>query len=295
MKLVILVLCCISLNSVFSQNKKEQIIELNKSLDSLKSIVSKDSVLIYQKNIEINHLLKTVNNNQSEISNLKNEFERLNEKYKFNEQTILDLKNKIELSEKKNRLSNCVVFKSNKKIKGFDLDIIFYPEESFDLDDKLYRGYTVFNFSKSGKVFPFKFDSFPLSLYSAKNIKFSEDSTQVLDCPYQEIIVELDSLPISFKDFNFDNVDELIITETKGGQRSMDLYLPFQITDNSIEDVSNWVRDEFFDEETEFNTLKKQIQFYASNGINQSYSNLYQAIFENGNFVYFKFIKKIPY
>lgn len=74
----------------------------------------------------------------------------------------------------------------------------------------------------------------------------------------------------------------------------MDLYLPFQITDNSIEDVSDWVSDEFFDEETEFNTLKKQIQFNASNGVNQSYSNLYQAIFENGSFSYFKFIKKIP-
>jgi hypothetical protein len=294
MKLVILVFYCITLNSVFSQNKKEQIIELNKSLDSLKSIISKDSILISNKDSEIKQLLKTITNNQLEISNLKNTIEGLNEKLKQNELTLIELKNKIEQSQKKNNLSNCVVIKSNKKIKGFDLNIIYYPKESCEYYEQL-CGYTVFNFSKDGKIFPFKFDEFPLPLYTAKNIEFTADSTKVLNCPYQEIIVDLDSLPISFKDLNFDNKDELIITKIHGGQRSMDLYLPFQITDNSIEDVSYWVRDEFFDEETEFNTLKKQIQFNASNGVNQSYSNLYQAIFENGNFVYFKFIKKIPY
>ena len=104
MKLVILVFCCITLNSVFSQNKKEQIIELNKSLDSLKSMISKDSILISNKDSEIKQLLKNITNNQLEISNLKNTIEGLNEKYRLNEQTILDLKNKIALSEKKNKL-----------------------------------------------------------------------------------------------------------------------------------------------------------------------------------------------
>ena len=188
-----------------------------------------------------------------------------------------------------------MVIKSKQKVKGFDLEIIHYPKEEWGSSEiKLYQGYTVFNFLKDGKIFPFQFDSFSLPLYTAKNIQYSEDSTQILNCPYQEIVVDLENLPISFKDFNFDNKDELIITNQQGGQRSVNLYLPFQLTDNSIINVSYWVKDEFFDEMTEFNVVKKQISFENSNGADSSYTSLYQAIFDNGSFSYFKLLKKIP-
>jgi cell division protein FtsB len=295
MKFICLFSLFFSFNFVFAQNKKEQIIELNKSIDSLKTVHSKDSVLIVKKDTKIKQLLKNESNHILEISKLKNELERINEICKSNEKTIIDLRSKFEDLKKKNNLSNCLVIKSNQKIKGFDLEIIHYPKEEWGTSEvKLYQGYTVFNFLKDGKIFPFQFDSFSLPLYTAKKIQYSEDSSQILNCPFQELVVDLDSLPISFKDFNFDNKDELIITNQQGGQRLVNSYIPFQLTDNSIINVSYWVKDEFFDEMTEFNVVKKQISFENSNGADSSYTSLYQAVFDNGNFSYFKLLKKIP-
>lgn len=192
-----------------------------------------------------------------------------------------------------------ILIKGHAPLNGFDVKIYYCPKEianGFHESEELYNGYCVFIFSKDGKFFPFQFESMNLPLYSAKGIDFNDDSSEVLNCPFQEITVENDILPFSFKDINFDGVDELLIWNEGGGQRGTSAYIPYEIRNNTIVDVSYWVKDEMFDSEyTEFDSTKKQIQFSHSDGFDSSYNYLYQAIFSEGIFSHFEFLKKTKY
>lgn len=298
MKIILIVCFGLLLNIVHSQNKKEQIEAMNFSIDSLNNVVSNERINIQNRTKEIEVLSKKDLSNQTEISKLKNDLENLHKRENLNEQTIIELRNQIDLISKKNKLKNCIVINSDKPINGIDINIIFYPKQippTVSEGDNLFNGYCVFNFIKDGYNFPFQIDGFTLPLYTAKGIVFSEDSLEILNCPFQEITVDLTNLPISFKDLNFDGENEMIISNIYGGQRSFTAYEPFSITNDLISDVSNWFGDELLDEATEFDPIKKQISFYHSNGADSSYTTVYQAIFENNDFLKFKFIKKTQY
>jgi hypothetical protein len=303
-KIILTFILFLSLNSLFPQSKNEQILLLKNKIDSLNAVIEHEKSFSIEKNYENEKLRSqiddlssklifsqsTVSNADKEITSLKNEIIKLNS-------SINELEEKLEKKKASviNRRSNCLFIRGNKPIKGFEVEFYFYPKERMGCcTENYFTGYCVFIFWKDGKFFPFQFESISLPLFAAKDIEFSEDSSEILNCPFQEITIEIDSLPFSFKDINFDNVDELLITNKNGGQRFVDGYRPFQFSTNSIQDVSYWIKEELFDEMTEFDYIKKQILFKASNGADSSYSTLYQAIYENGSFMYFRFIKKIP-
>ena len=297
-KILSLLIFGLILNCAYTQNKKEQIEALNFSIDSLKNIVSNERVNIQNKTKEIEVLSKKVLSNQTEIYKVKNDLENLHKKENLNGQTIIELRNQIDLFSKKNKLKNCIIINSDKPINGFDLMIIFYPKEitfGFDETLSLYRGYCVFNFIKDGYIFPFQIDYFGLPLFSAKGIKFSEDSTEILNCQFQEITVDLTVLPISFQDLNFDGEDEMIISNLFGGQRGFTAYDAFSIKNDWIYDISHWFGDEVLDESTVFDPIKKQVTISHHNGADSSYKTVYQAIFENNHFLNFKFLKRTPF
>ena len=82
-----------------------------------------------------------------------------------------------------------ILIKGHAPLNGFDVKIYYCPKEianGFHESEELYNGYCVFIFSKDGKFFPFQFESMNLPLYSAKGIDFNDDSSEVLNCPFQE-------------------------------------------------------------------------------------------------------------
>ena len=77
-KIILFVLFGLSLNSAYSQNKKEQIEAMNFSIDSLKTIVNANNIVLNERNIDIsNYKIEIVKLNSnisqlnSEISNAK--------------------------------------------------------------------------------------------------------------------------------------------------------------------------------------------------------------------------------
>jgi hypothetical protein len=77
-KIIACIFFTIIIFSTFSQNKKEQIEELNYSIDSLNNVVSNERINIQNKTKEIEAFSKKDLSNQIEISMLKSEFNEAN-------------------------------------------------------------------------------------------------------------------------------------------------------------------------------------------------------------------------
>jgi hypothetical protein len=282
------------INIIYSQNKKEQIVALNYSIDSLNSIISNERNNVQNKIKEIDLLLNSNRSNLIEISDLKKEIDDLKRLENQNRITILNLRKQNESLNINNKLKNCIVIHADEQIKGFDLTIYFYPK--YQLEGLYYRGYSVFNFYRNGKVKSFSKSSFTLPLYSAKGIDFSEDSLVIMNCPYQEIIVQANDLPISLEDINFDGNDELILHNFGYGVNAKS-YLPFEIINDELSaeiyDISDKFP-EFYNGYYELDKLKKEITFFWTDH-QFAYFDSYKVVFKsNGDWEYklIKYYKK---
>lgn len=280
---------------LFSQNKKEQIVVLNHSIDSLNRVISNYRDTIQNKLNEIDLLSNSNKLNLIEISNLKKEIDYLKRIENQNSITISELSKQKDISKNISKLNNCIVIHSDKPFRGFDLTIFYYPKKKVSEFENLFEGYCVFNFYKDGKVKCFEDSEFSLPLYSAKGIEFSEDSIEVLKCPYQEIIVESNELPITFIDINFDGNAELILKNKGNGQLSSSLYWPFEIIKNGlleeIYNISGKIPDgNFFDELTEYDEDRKEISFYDIRK-EVTYLNVYKVGVNSSGYWIYKFIK----
>ena len=114
---------------------------------------------------------------------------------------------------------------------------------------------------------------------------------------------DLTSTPFTFRDVNFDGINELVITNKQGGQRFYDSYkvhLIQEVEDTNyfnVLDLSKTMPYSKFDATTEFNTDDKTVWMYYSGGARSSSYELYQRVFSDyslGDYQ-FKLIKKTDY
>jgi len=100
--------------------------------------------------------------------------------------------------------------------------------------------------------------------------------------------------PFFFEDVNFDGTKELLITETRGGQRFTHEYKVYSIDEfgalNSPYNITNSMPYVEFDGFTEFNPEDKTITLYYQGGACTTVSETYQAV-DGYRTVKFKLIK----
>ena len=117
-------------------------------------------------------------------------------------------------------------------------------------------------------------------VFEMKYSDFNNQST-LKELAFKKGIYSLET-PFFFEDVNFDGKKELIITETRNGQRGRDAYKVYSIGEFRPEidlyDITNSLPYVKFDSSTEFNPKDKTITLYYSGGACTTISETYQAV-----------------
>lgn len=314
-----------------AQTKREQIALLNYKIDSLNTVISDDRAAFNKERNERDNQLQGLKN---EIDKLKTSLEMmglimiekqsridsisalLNEKMhveselkkaqikiktllndNFNQTTkIEELENQLIEINSTFTISNSIIFKLNQKINNYQLEIIFYPKE---IENEYYQGTCTVNFIKDEELWSFSYSDFNLSksLFTDLDLEFSnENEFAISSARLQVKNIDLEKLPLSYLDINFDKSPEFILTNLEGGQRGVSSYNAFSFNEYGIIDANHsWFHNELLDEMTEIIEEERKIIFQHSNGADSSYSTIYKAEFGEYGFEGFKFIQQIPH
>jgi len=168
-----------------------------------------------------------------------------------------------------------ITFTLKESNKSFTLRTEFYHSPDFQVD---------WGKINNGEVFEMKYSDF-------------NNQSTLKELTSKKSIWSLDT-PFFFEDVNFDGTKELLITETRGGQRFTHEYKVYSIDEfgalNSPYNITNSMPYVKFDGFTKFNPEDKTITLYYSGGACSSSSETYQAVDGYGA-VKFKLIKKVDY
>ena len=154
-----------------------------------------------------------------------------------------------------------ITFTLKESNKSFTLRTEFYHSPDFEVDwEKI----------NNGEVFEMKYSDF--KHYSTVKELTSKNKEHIWSV----------GIPFLFEDVNFDSTKELIIVETRAGQRWTDDYKVYSIDEfgalNSPYNITNSMPYVEFDGFTEFNPEDKTITLYYQGGACTTVSETYQAV-----------------
>ncbi len=150
-----------------------------------------------------------------------------------------------------------ITFTLKESNKSFTLRTEFYHSPDFEVDwEKI----------NNGEVFEMKYSDF-------------NNQSTVKEPLKAKVFIET---PFFFEDVNFDSTKELIIVETRAGQRWTDDYKVYSIDEfgalNSPYNITNSMPYVKFDGFTKFNPEDKTVTLYSSGGACGSVYETYQAV-----------------
>jgi hypothetical protein len=160
--------------------------------------------------------------------------------------------------------------------------------EAFHIPSDILNEFGLLKYDNSGD-----YHTLPVDLSKVHSIEYGSDEGSIFNNPYHlyydKPIVGI--VPFFFEDIDFDNKDELILINTRAGQRWVDSYTIYKATYKGG-NIYSLATDEPFnmlDQKTTFNKENRTIDVFSSGGACGSTNEKFQLI--NGKYASVEFVE----